>query len=282
VTPADRLAGRAADPFCARGVLAAIHELADATHSNALANLITAGKFRPELLITLGKVGLPRYANFIGRFKDDADADVRRAVATALGLIDNAAVALPVLVHLLAARTAPGDFVVRWEASESLVTIARRKDGEPARRRLAELLSERDAMSVTLGARALAAAGDPRGLAKLRDLTAHADVRVREEATLALGALADTGARDVLARRLQDDSLAVRATAVYALGRTGDASSAPVLRAAVQQALAYETEIERRKERGEPEATLRAQYGLGEYDLRETLQQALDDAARRR
>lgn len=282
MTPADRLAARAADPFCARGVLGAIHELADSTHSNALANLITAGTFRPELLITLGKVGLPRYANFIGRYKDDAGAEVRQAVATALGLIDNVTVALPALVHLLAARTAADEFPVRWEASESLIRIAKRKDGDGARRRLAELLSERDAMTVTLGARALAAAGDARGVQKLRDLTTHADARVREEATLALGALADVGGREALGRRLQDVSLAVRATAVYALGRIGDASMAATLRAAVQQALAYEQALEQRKQRGEPEAALRAQYGLGDYDLRETLQQALDDAGRRR
>jgi len=76
-------------------------------------------------------------------------------------------------------------------------------------------------------------------------------------------------------RALKDESVAVRAAAVYALGRIGGPAVAPVLRQAVQESLGYERELERRKQRGEPEPVLRERYGLGVYDLRETLQQAL-------
>jgi hypothetical protein len=218
VTPADELGARTFDPFCATSVLAAINDLADGTHSKAIADLITAGKFRAELLMTLGKVGAPRYANFIGRYKDDPDESVRRGVAIALGLIDNDAVALPVLVQLLARGTAKDAFVVKWDAAESLVKVAKRQSGDGARRRLVELLREPDGVTVALAARGLALARDPRGVDRLRELTAHAEPRVRQEALLALGSLKDAGARGSVTQRLKDDSLAVRACAVYALG----------------------------------------------------------------
>jgi HEAT repeat protein len=256
-------------------VLNGIHELADGTHSKAIADLVAAGNHREELLITLGKVGLPRYANFIGRYKDDPAPGVRRSVAAALGLIDNEAVATPVLVQLLARGTGPEDFMVRWEASESLVKVAKRKGGEGVRRRVLELLREPDAMTATLAARSLAHVGEPRGLEKLRETASHPDPRVRAEALLALGEAADRAGREVVVRRLKDDNLAVRACAVFALGRIAGATAAPELRAAVQEALAYEQELERRRARGESEQVLRERYGLGVYDLRETLQEAL-------
>jgi len=281
VTPAAALADRTADPFCAEGVLSAIHELADGTHSKAIADLITVGSHQEELLITLGKVGLPRYANFIGRYKDDPAPGVRRSVAAALGLIDNEAVAMPVLVQLLARTgTAPDEFMIRWEASESLVKVAKRKGTEGARRRVLELLREPDAMTVTLAARTLAHVGEPRGREKLREATSHADPRVRAEALLALGEVADKDGREVVMRRLKDDNLAVRACAVFALGRIAGPTAAPALRAAVQEALAYEQELERRKARGESEQVLHDRYGLGVYDLRETLQEALSGPPR--
>jgi HEAT repeat protein len=256
-------------------VLKAVHELADGTHSKALADLVAGDNHRAELLITLGKVGQPRYANFIGRYKDDATSGVRRAVATALGLIDNEPVATPVLVQLLARSVVPEEFLVRWEASQALIKVARRKGTEGTRRRVLELLREPDAMTVTLAARTLAHVGEPRGREKLRGMTSHADPRVRKEALLALGEMADKDAREVVGRRLKDDSLAVRACAVFALGRIAGPTAAPVLREAVQQALAYEQELERRKARGDSDALLRDRYGLGVYDLRETLQEAL-------
>jgi HEAT repeat protein len=261
VTPADTLAERTYEPFCANGVLATIYALADFSHSKAMADLITAGKWKGELLLTLGKVAPPRYANFIGRYKDDPAASVRQAVAAALGLIDNEKVTLPVLTQLLVKADTKEDFSVRWEASSSLSTIAGRKGSDSTRRRLIEFLQNPDRMTVLLAARAVGLAGEARGLAKLRELATHADSTVSQEAVLALGEAADKGSREVLIRRLEDDSLAVRENAIYALGRTGDPSVIPLLRKAVED---YE-----------------GKHGQG-FGLRETLQEAIEAAQRPR
>lgn len=274
VTPADVLLERRFDPFCANGVLATINQLADFSHANAMAELVRAGTYRGELLMTLGKTAPPRYANFIGRYRDDPDASVRRAVAVALGLIDNERVATPTLIHLLTRGDRADDFAVKWEAAGALAAIAKRKTGADVRRRLADLFQERNPMTVVLAARALAAVNDPRGATKLRELTTSADPRVREETLLALGEFGDAASTEAVTRRLRDDNLAVRAVAVYALGRIGGPAAAPRLRQAVEEALAYEKELDRRKERGESEQVLRERYGLGTYDLRETLNQA--------
>jgi len=98
-------AERKYEPFCGNTVLATINALADFSHSKAMADLVIAGKWKGELLVTLGKVGPPRYANFIGRYKDDPDLSVRQAVAAALGLIDNETIAVPVLIQLLSRET---------------------------------------------------------------------------------------------------------------------------------------------------------------------------------
>lgn len=279
MTPADALAARAFDPFCANGILSAVNALADFSHSNAMAQLVAAGRYRSELLMTLGKVAPPRYASFIGRYRDDPDPSVRRAVALALGLVvGNEAVTLPVLIQLLSRGEQPGDFPVKWEAAASLVRVARRGTGDGARRRLAELLREGDAVTVVLAARALAATGDARGVTRLRELTSHKSPQVREEAVLALGEIGDGGSAEAATRRLKDESLTVRAAAVYALGRIGGPSVAPTLRQATQESLEYERGLERRRQGGEPEQVLRERYGFRVYDLRETLQQAIATA----
>ena len=275
MTPADLPAERSHDPFCERGVLAAIHALADFSHSKAMADLVTAGKWRPELLITLGKVAPPRYAHFIGRWKDDPDPSVRRAVAVALGLMDNDAITIPVLIQLLTRGDSEDDFPVRWAADESLVALARRQGGEKTRRRLADLLLDRDRMTVALAARALALLKDSRGVERLREQTSDGDRRVRREAVLALGEAADKGSREALTRRLRDDNLAVRACAVWALGQIGGPSVIPTIRKAVEESLEYERALERRKQAGESERTIHDEYGLGEFDLRQTLEEAI-------
>src|SRR3989454_11306890 len=97
-----------------------------------------------ELLVTLGKVEPPRYTNFIGRYKDDPDLSVRQAVAAALGLIDNEAIAIPGLIQLLSRGAKKEDFAVRWEAGSSLAKLAGRKGSEGVRRRLADRVEGRD------------------------------------------------------------------------------------------------------------------------------------------
>jgi bilin biosynthesis protein len=254
VTPADVLDERKYEPFCGHAVLAAINALADYSHSKAMADLVTAGRWKGELLVTLGKVGPPRYAHFIGRYKDDPDRSVRQAVAAALGLIDSDAISVPVLAQLLSQGDRKDDLPIRWEASSSLAKVTGRKGSAGARRRLLELLRDRDTMTVVLAARALAVAGDAQGSARLRELTSDGDVAVRQEAVLALGEAADKGSRDVLTRRLNDESLVVRQYAIYALGRLGDPSLIPTLQTTVED---YEK-----------------QHGQA-FGLRETLEEAI-------
>ena len=170
MSPASDLEGRSFDPFCERAVLATIHDLADYSHSKAMAEMVTGGKWRTELLITLGKVGLPRYAHFIARYKDDPEPTVRTAVAAGLGLIDNDEITITILVQLMTRGDARKEFEVRWEAATSLTKIARRKGIASVRPRLIALLEEPDAMTAVLAARTLALAGDTTGLPRLRSL----------------------------------------------------------------------------------------------------------------
>ena len=141
-------------------MLATINALADFSHSKAMADLVIAGRWKGELLVTLGKVGPPRYANFIGRYKDDPDLSVRQAVAAALGLIDNETIAVPVLIQLLSRGDKKEDFAVQWEAGSSLAKVAGRKGREGVRRRLTDLVQERNPMTAVLAARALGAVGE--------------------------------------------------------------------------------------------------------------------------
>jgi HEAT repeat protein len=272
VTPAEALGARGYAPFCAISVLGTIHQLADASHSKDMADLVTAGRWRGELLFTLGRVGPPRYANFIGKYRDDPDEQVRMGVAAGLGLIDNEPVAVPVLIHMLAGNDK--DFSVKWEAARSLVAAAKRRPSEGVRRRVVELLREPSGMTVVLAARMLAASGDARGFEKLRELTSHAERRVREEAVLALGEFADAAAREAVTRRLKDDSVAVRASALYALARIGGAPAVPTLRRATEETLAYERQL-RASVPADKQEAIKQQYGIGDYDLRETLQEAM-------
>jgi HEAT repeat protein len=280
LTPGDVVAERTFDPFCENRVLATINELADVSHSKAMADLVTAGAWKPELLITIGKVGLPRYAHFIAKQKDDPQAAVRIGVARGLGLIDNAQVAVPVLIQYVGKTTE--EFLVRWEAANSLIAIGKRGKEPALQGRLAGLMREPDPWTGVLAARALAHLGDPVGSLRLRGLVADADAKIRAEALLALGEVADAGALGSVTPRLEDESLAVRATAMYALGRTGDASHAPMLDRALEAALRYQAELEARQKSGASEATLRQQLGFGVFDLRQTHQEALAALQRRK
>jgi len=269
VTPASELEGRPFDPFCENSVLAAIHDLADYTHSKAMSEAVTEGKWKPELLITLGKVGLPRYAHFIARHRNDSDAVVRQAVAVGLGLIDNDAITIPVLVELLSQGDAKKDFDVRWESAHSLQAIAARKGLASVQGRLQRLLEDPDSMTAVLAGGVLASAGDPRGVATLRTLAGHRNAKIRQEALLWLASVRDRRLKDVAEHRLRDESLAVRACAIYMLGMLGDSTLIPELEQAAREAIEYEKEL-----RAKTGAT-DERYGLYAFDPRETLEEAI-------
>lgn len=258
LTPGDLVWSRQYDPFGDSAVLSAIHTLADYSHSKPMADLVTEGTWRPQLLVTLGRVGLPRYAYFISKYKDDPEPQVRRAVAAALGLIDNDAITVPVLLQLLS--RAGEEFFVKVDASDSLVTIGKRRTPVALAPRLTELLKAPDRMTALLAARTLAALGREAGVLALRAMAASPAPRIRSEAVTYLGEVADAGAKDLLVRTLRDGHQDVRASAIYALGRLGDRSVIPALQKAVEEPVTHP----------------------GEMDLRQTLQEAVESLDRKR
>jgi|GEM_PF-3136676 len=275
LTPQDELAGRFFDPFCENNVLAAIHQLSDFSHSKAMADLIGQGsQWKPELLITLGKVGPPRYAHFISRYKDDQKAEVRVAVAQALGTMDNDAITIPVLLQLLS--RSKEEFSVRWAADQSLIQIGKRKENPRLKQQLADLLKAEDKLTVALAARALALLGEGKGLPRLRDLARDREAKLRFEAMIYLGEVEDAKSKDLFLQGTKDQNLMVRAAAIHALGRIGEASLIPLLQRAGEEALRYEGMLDAKQKQGTSEGTLRQLYGYRVYDLRETLQQALE------
>ncbi|OGQ00013.1 MAG: hypothetical protein A2Z40_03260 [Deltaproteobacteria bacterium RBG_19FT_COMBO_60_16] len=266
------------DPFCENGVLKAIDQLADFSHSKAIADLITEGKHRTELLITLGKVGPPRYAHFISRFRNDNSAEVRRGVAVALGLIDNEEVSVPVLTGYMSKT---GEvFLVRWDASDSLINIGSKRANPGLRVRMADLLKSQDDTTAALAGRVLSRLGDERGLLRLRELASRGDW----ESILYLGEAQDAGARELLVGKLKEENLAVRAVAIFSLGRIGDASTVPLLKEAFEDSIHVTKSMEEKRKQGVSEQDLAARYGYsrgGRDVLQATLYEAIDSIEKR-
>jgi HEAT repeat protein len=239
-----------------------------------MADIVSEGKWKEQLITTIGKVGHPRYAYFIGGYKDDKAVGVRKAVAHGLGLITNDDFTLPVLIQLLSRSNE--DFLVRWEASNAMVTMGKRGDAQAVRKRLGDLLRDREKLTVLLTARALAILGEEKGSLKLREMAMDGDPKIRMEAVMYLGEVTDVGSKDILIKSVKDDNLAVRACAMYALGRIGDASMIATLRKAFEGSTDYMATLEKQLKESSSEEALKQKYGVGVFDLRQTLQEAID------
>lgn len=70
----------------------------------------------------------------------------------------------------------------------------------------------------------------------------------------------------------------IATSAIFALGQSGDRSAIPILQEAFERSNAYEEELQKKRKGGgsEDEQKLREKYGLGAFDLRQTLQEAID------
>jgi len=244
-----------------------------------MADIVSEGKWKEQLITTIGKVGHPRYAYFIGGYKDDKAVGVRIAVAHGLGLITNDDFTLPVLIQLLSRSNE--DFLVRWEASNALVTMGKRGDAQSVRKRLGDLLRDREKLTVLLTARALAILGEEKGSLRLREMAMDGNPKIRMEAVMYLGEVANVGSKDILIKSVKDDNLAVRACAMYALGRIGDASMIPILRKALEESIDYATKLERELKNGANKEARKEKYGLEVFDLRQTLEEAIDAVQKR-
>ena len=274
LTPADELVDRYYDPFCGTNVITAIYQMADFSHSKVIADIISEGKAKPGLIMVLGKVGLPRYAHFISQYKDDKAVGVRVEVAVALGLIENNDVTIPVLIQLLTKRNE--EFSVRWAASNSLIKIGKKNGNQFLKNRLMNLLDEGDKMSGVLTARILSFLGQEKGLLRLRSMANDEDAKIRSEAVMYLGEVSDAGSKDILIKSLGDESLVVRACAMYALGQIGDVSMVPILKKGFENSQAYQAELEKKIVGGISEGIIRQKYGYQVFDLRETMQRAIE------
>ena len=72
---------------------------------------------------------------------------------------------------------------------------------------------------------------------------------------------------------LADTNLAVRASAIYALGKAGDPTVIPVLQSAFAEAKGYEETL-KKKFKGDT-AALHNEYGVNAYNLEDTLEDAI-------
>jgi HEAT repeat protein len=246
-----------------------INAFAEPPHANMLMTLASAGVSRPEFLITLAEIGSPATVDFIARFKDDKDFDVRRAVATALGHFNKESVTLPILIRYLEAET---NIYVKWAAAESLSSIGEENKTPALIQSLDRLMNKDAKITAVLAAKALGVLQEGRGLQRLRELAGDADAKIRFEATLALGALADRESKALFAQKLKDPNLSVRASAIYALGQTGDDTTIPILQKAVLESKAY---VEMLRKKFTDTAILHNEYGVNAYSLETTLEEAI-------
>ena len=70
------------DFFCENGLLAALFDMVTFSYSKEISELADRDeRHRPQLLVTLGKIGHPRYAHFISKFAGSEDPQTRQAVA---------------------------------------------------------------------------------------------------------------------------------------------------------------------------------------------------------
>jgi HEAT repeat protein len=157
-----------------------------------------------------------------------------------------------------------------------MVTMGKRGDAQAVRKRLGDLLRDREKLTVLLTARALAILGEEKGSLKLREMAMDGDPKIRMEAVMYLGEVTDVGSKDILIKSVKDDNLAVRACAMYALGRIGDASMIATLRKAFEGSTDYMATLEKQLKESSSEEALKQKYGVGVFDLRQTLQEAID------
>ncbi len=210
------------DFFCENGLLAALFDMATFSYSKEISELADRHeRHRPQLLVTLGKIGHPRYAHFISKFAGSEDPQTRQAVAHGLGLIKQ-----PSGVRALGMLLEDNQADIRWTASKSLLEIG----GEEALEVLKLKLMQSDKNIQVLAARTLAKMDVNEGRLKLRELAKDADSKVRGIAIAYLGQIADKDSKDIISKGLDDESGLVRVYSIYALGYVGNSSDIPAIK----------------------------------------------------
>jgi len=209
------------DFFCENGVLAALFDMATFSYSREIAELADRDEsHRPQLLVTLGKIGHPRYAHFISKFAGSEDPQTRQAVAYGLGLIKQ-----PSGVRALGMLLEDKQADIRWTASKSLLEIGGKEVFEVLKLKL----MQSDKNIQALAARTLAKMDVNEGRLKLRELAKDKDPKVRAIAIAYLGQIRDTESKDIILKGLDDESGLVRIYSIYALGYVGNSSDIPAI-----------------------------------------------------
>jgi len=197
------------DFFCENGLLAALFDMATFSYSKEISELADRNQnYRPQLLVTLGKIGHPRYAHFISKFAGSEDPQTRQAVAHGLGLIKQ-----PAGVRALGMLLEDSQEYIRWTASKSLLEIG----GEKAREVLKLKLMQSDKNIQVLAARTLAKMDINEGRLKLRELAKDTDSKIRKIAIAYLGQIGDMDSKEIILQGLYDKSDLVRVYSIYAL-----------------------------------------------------------------
>lgn len=213
------------DFFCENSVLRALYHLSTFTYAKEISELAgSTARYRPQLLVILGKIGHPRYAHFIAKFADGEPL----AVAQALGEMKQSS-GIPVLGRLLE----DSNVSVRWAASQSLILIGGERVVETVKLRLHHPNEDVSA----LAARMLGVLGVDDGLPVLRNLSRNAETPLTRSMAIAyLGQLTDIESRMIFIAGLQDKSLLVRTRSIYALGYVGKTSDIPIIEACLLEA----------------------------------------------
>ncbi len=114
----------------------------------------------------------------------------------------------------------------------------------------------------------------------MRELAERGDT----EAILYLGEAGDADAKELLIRKLKDENLAVRAFAMFSLGRIGDSSTIPLLREAFETSSDVAKARDEKRKQGASERDLAARYGYpqgGRDILEATMFEAIDSIEKR-
>jgi hypothetical protein len=210
------------DFFCENGLLAALFDMVTFSYSKELSELAESNeRYRPQLLVTLGKIGHPRYAHFISKFTGSEDPQTRQAVAYGLGLIKQ-----PSGVRALGVLFEDNQADIRWTASKSLLEIG----GEETVEVLNLKLMQSDKNIQALAARTLAKMDINEGRLKLRELAKDTDSQIRGIAIAYLGQIEDKDSKDTILKGLDDESGLVRIYSIYALGYVGNSNDIPAIK----------------------------------------------------
>lgn len=185
------------------------------------------GEVRAGAALALGEAGDRRAVKPLEKVLNDEFVDVRKAAAWSLGQLGDKA-SSAALLKSLEKDSAPQ---VR-SASAGALGMLKVASTAPA---LKVALADSDAMVRASSVEALASVSGKDAVPDARELLRDGNWSVRSSALNALGTLKDNGSvNEICGVLAHDDAELTRAGAAHALGKIGDKSAIPALRAALK------------------------------------------------